>query len=151
MAVAAPAAPDREHERLAGGGELVDGVGMTEVRVPRLPAALILALGISVLGCNRSKPPSPTVSAELPGLDARVHRTLAGHTAHVWSVAFSPDGQLLASGSVDRTVRLWRVGDGGLARVLAHPEGVTFVAFSPDWTLARQRQLRQAREAVARR
>jgi WD40 repeat protein len=45
-------------------------------------------------------------------------RTLEGHTDYVNSVAFSPDGKLLASGSDDKTIKLWEVATGQEVRTL---------------------------------
>ena len=56
-----------------------------------------------------------------------------GHSFVVNSVAFSPDGRTLASGSTDTTIKLWEVTSGRELRTLArHSQEVTSVTFSPD-------------------
>jgi WD40 repeat protein len=59
-------------------------------------------------------------------------KTLGDHTNGVRSVAFSPDGHTLASGSDDQTIRLWDVRDGTCQKVLqGHTSRVCSVQFSP--------------------
>ena len=70
--------------------------------------------------------------AQAPTLRARLQYTFRPHAGILRQLAFSPDGRLLATSSVDHTVKLWRLGDGHLTRTLVHPEGVTSVAFSAD-------------------
>lgn len=64
-----------------------------------------------------------------------------GHSDSVNSVTYSPDGQLIASGSSDRTIKVWR-NDGTFIKSLAIPydsnsqlTDVRSVAISPDGTL----------------
>jgi WD40 repeat protein len=60
-------------------------------------------------------------------------KTLRGHSSRVWTIAFSPDGQMLASGSEDQTIRLWNARDGTCLTVLqGHTGGVTSLSFSPN-------------------
>ena len=56
-----------------------------------------------------------------------------GHSAAAVSVAFSPDGRFMISGSDDQTVKLWEVSTGREIRTFKGiGSNVTAVAFSPD-------------------
>jgi WD40 repeat protein len=58
---------------------------------------------------------------------------LTGHRDEVRCLALHPSGQLLASGSGDKTVRLWMVPEGkGLQTLEGHEAAVTCLAVSPD-------------------
>ena len=60
-------------------------------------------------------------------------RTFEGHDSTVYSVAFSPDGKYIASGSWDNTIKLWNVETGECLRTFkGHANVVLSVAFSPD-------------------
>ena len=60
-------------------------------------------------------------------------KSLIGHTEHVWSVAFSPDGNRLVSGSGDGTARLWDValGEEIATLPLSMPLTTMALVFSP--------------------
>jgi len=60
---------------------------------------------------------------------------MKGHSLEVFGVAFSPNGALLASASLDRTVKLWDEKNGREVRTLmGHENPVYRVTFSPDGT-----------------
>jgi WD40 repeat protein len=81
--------------------------------------------------------PRPTVQPVAPPVQPAPEawslvRTLSGHSEAVLSVAYSPDSRRLASGSNDRTVKIWDAETGALIRTLRHSERVLSVAYSPD-------------------
>jgi WD40 repeat protein len=70
------------------------------------------------------------------GLVAILGDSRLKHWSRVWAVAFSRDGKVLASASVDRTVRLWDVATGNELHTLrGHTSEVRAVAFHPDGRL----------------
>ena len=62
--------------------------------------------------------------------------SVSGHTEDVVSLAFKPNSHLLASGSYDKTIRIWDVRDHTNLRhvrtLRGHTDSVTSVAWSPD-------------------
>ncbi len=55
-----------------------------------------------------------------------------GHTSTINDIAYHSGGQLIATASGDRTVRLWSPDGVLLATITGHPAGVSAVAFTPD-------------------
>jgi WD40 repeat protein len=67
-----------------------------------------------------------------PNFSIDAHQDPPPYVFDVPTLAFSPDGKMLASGGADKVVKLWDPASGKLVGKLAHPKGVTCVAFSPD-------------------
>jgi WD40 repeat protein len=96
--------------------------------------------------------PSSECSSSPPGLDHAQRKPssqlrkstnemalpfqLNGHSRAACAVAFSPDGKFIASGSDDKTVRIWVIATGETLRELTgHSDAVWAVAFSMDGRL----------------
>ncbi|MGB3403803.1 MAG: hypothetical protein WBA77_14030 [Microcoleaceae cyanobacterium] len=59
---------------------------------------------------------------------------LEGHNDVIWDISFSPNGQLIASGGVDQTIKLWTPQGKLLATLKSHNGSITGLFFSPDGT-----------------
>src|SRR5262249_51778640 len=89
-----------------------------------LPAALCLLLPACFKVTQNGGDPA--------GSNAQPKLTLTGHTEWIHSIAFSPDGNTLASGAQDKAIILWDVATGKATSTWTAPRPVESVAFSPD-------------------
>ncbi|XP_068936957.1 WD repeat, SAM and U-box domain-containing protein 1 isoform X3 [Petaurus breviceps papuanus] len=72
-------------------------------------------------------------SQPISGFELKYKCTLSGHSAPVLSCAFSYDGQMLVSGSVDKSVIVYEPNTGSILHTLTqHTRYVTTCAFSPN-------------------
>jgi WD40 repeat protein len=104
----------------------------------KLAPAVLLACGL--LAARADEPAyvlDPRAESPLPaGALARLGTSRFRHAFGVRSVAISPDGKTIASGSQKGTIRLWDAATGRELKVLTgHTAGVDGLAFSPDGKL----------------
>src|SRR5581483_11378224 len=65
--------------------------------------------------------------------DGALLRTIQGHKDALYSIALSPDGKILATGSYDQKIKLWDTETGAELRTLSGHNGAIYdLAFRPD-------------------
>jgi WD40 repeat protein len=75
-------------------------------------------------GTTAIAPPSPGV--------AQQHLVYQGHKGPITTLSWSPDGTMVASGSADKTVQVWRASDGALLYTyLGYDDPITSLAWAP--------------------
>ena len=118
---------------LARGRQLVAASLSVESTDPEL-SVLIVAQGVAATW--------PALHTVLPEAEQQLRRaimashvylTLSGHSDTIESVSWSPDGKRLATGSLDKTAKVWDAETGKEVLTLSgHSDWVKSVAWSPD-------------------
>jgi WD40 repeat protein len=99
--------------------------------------SLCCAPGGRLLAVSYHDPSNPdqkqTFATDLLDLPSgKVRLTLEGHSGLIFALAFSPDGETLASGSCDGSVKLWHLATGRPQKTLNLGQSVSTASFSPD-------------------
>lgn len=96
---------------------------------------------VAVGQVSAAKVPVTSPVAPAPAVTWRCVQTLTGHQGEITALALSPDGELIASGSTDKTIRLWSLETGELLYTwlgrsfrfsAGHNDRITALAFSPS-------------------
>ena len=123
---------DLQPQQSAGAGTGAPPLPAPKIPVPQRTPVVQNAVPPTVAGTII---PVPQMQRVVPARAPtwRCVHTLVGHSNAVTSVAFSPDGATLASGSEDKTIEMWKLDAGKRWYTLTgHSDWVTCVAFSPD-------------------
>jgi WD40 repeat protein len=123
-------------------GTLLASAGYREVKLWRRPHdvekfSFDIANGAQVCAVSPDRkwlavatPEHQIALHELPS--GALARTMTGHSNNITSLNFSPDNTRLCSGSSDRSLRVWSVGDGALAAAVETPSEINAVAWLAD-------------------
>jgi tetratricopeptide (TPR) repeat protein len=122
---------------LVEGGKLDEGISESREAIranPELAAAHhALAMALNEKGDEEGALGEFQKAAQLePDKYLAPVRQLAGHTRRVWAMVFSRDSRLLASGSLDETVKVWDVATGRLLDTYRLHGSAFPIDFSPD-------------------
>lgn len=99
---------------------------LTEAQIAAVLKGEPLAGGLTLTAL-----PLPSGLPAISAANAKPLPTLAGLMATGSSLAFSPNGQQLAAGYFNNTLRVWNLADGKTTDVTAHKGGITAVRFNP--------------------
>ena len=95
---------------------------------------LIIIFALTLSACEETFVEAG-IRVEEDYLNFKCLKTLEGHSWDVYSVAYSPDGTKIISGSYDKTVKIWDANTGECLKTLeGHSSGAYSVAYSPDGT-----------------
>ena len=94
----------------------------------RLWLLLVLVALFIYLGYYQLWHHSPQVNSNI----FIINKVLNAHLSEIWSVKFSPNGNWVASGSVDSTIKIWNKENGEKILTMKQPEGITSIDVNPD-------------------